>query len=173
MNSYSQLAKQAVERYVQIGEKIEPPFDLPKEFLETKGGVFVTIFNGQELRGCIGTYLATNDNLAQEIIQNAISAATADNRFSPITKDEFPDLRYEVSILSPPQSLKEEMADPKKYGILVSTKDGRSGLLLPDLEGVNTFEEQKRIACEKGGIDYDREKDGIKILFFTTEKHKD
>ncbi|MFH2136046.1 MAG: AMMECR1 domain-containing protein, partial [Patescibacteria group bacterium] len=80
MNAYVKLAKDAVEAYFKTGKIIPPPKDLPKNFLTSRAGVFVSIYNGEDLRGCIGTYLPTAPNLAEEIIQNAISAVTEDYR---------------------------------------------------------------------------------------------
>jgi len=169
MDKFVALAKQAVEEYVKNGKIIETPSNLSAEFLK-KGGVFVTIKKNGELRGCVGTYLPTRENLAQEIISSAISACAYDDRFYPVNEKELPDLNYEVSILSEPQKIKTlEKHNPKKHGLIVATPDGRRGLLLPDLEGINTTEEQINIACQKGGI-YPYE-DKIEFYSFTVEKH--
>jgi uncharacterized protein (TIGR00296 family) len=125
----------------------------------------------KELRGCIGTYLSTKENIAKEIIYNAISAATEDYRFGPIQKEELPHLSYTVYILDTPQQIKDiSELDPKKYGILIRTLTlpPKSALLLPDLEGIDTPEKQISIACQKGGIDPFREK--IIIYKFTAQK---
>jgi len=170
MNSYITLAKSAVETNIREGKIISPPPDLPKDFLVRKSGVFVTIENNNQLRGCIGTYLATTKNIAEEIIRNAIAASTQDSRFDPITKEELAHLSYTVYILNPPEQIKNvQDLNPKKYGVLV--KFGfKSGLLLPDLEGVDTIEQQLAIACSKAGI-YP-ETDKMAIYRFTVEKHK-
>lgn len=187
MNPHILLAKQAVENYVQKGKIISPPENLPEEFLNRKAGTFVTIEKNDELRGCIGTYLATRKNIAEEIIHNAITAATEDYRFGPIQKEELPEFSYTVYILSKPELIKNlKELDPKKYGIIVKTVpiispdktdvvfNGhfpyKSGLLLPDLEGVNTVEKQILIACQKAGIDPRIEK--IIIYRFTVEKYQ-
>lgn len=176
----------AVESYVKEKKVVEPPKDLPKEFLEKKSGIFVTIEKEGQLRGCIGTYLPTRENIADEIIHNAIAAATEDYRFGRISEQELPELSYTVYILNKPELVKEiAKLDPKKYGIIVKTvpisyPDGtdvmfnghmilKSGLLLPDLEGVATIEQQISIACQKGGIDPTRER--IIIYKFTVEKY--
>ena len=170
MDLYVKLAKEAVENYIKAGEAIGLPADLPEEMLQRKAGIFVTIHNGDELRGCIGTYLPTKKNLAEEIISNAAAACSRDFRFSPITKEELPDLNYEVSLLSKPELVKDiEKHDVKKEGILVQCADGRGGLLLPDLEGVDSTEEQITIACRKGGID--PQTDEVQLYSFTVEKH--
>ena len=170
MNPYSELAKGAVENYIKERKVISPSGNLPQEF-KRKAGVFVTIMAGKELKGCIGTYLPTEDNIAQEIIQNAIAAATEDYRFGSIRKEELDSLSYSVHILQTPVEVKDESElNPRKFGIIV--KAGRkSGLLLPDLEGVNTKEQQISIACEKGGIDPREEK--IAIYKFTVEKYEE
>ncbi len=170
MTPYTQLAKQAIEEYFINGKKISLPIDLPIELLNKKGGVFVTIYNGKELRGCIGTFLPTKKNLAEEIIANAISAATQDDRFSSITQKELPELKYEVSVLSEPEPVDDlQKLDPKKYGVIV--KSGyKTGLLLPDLASVDTVMQQISIAAQKGGIDLDSEQ--IEVHKFTTTKYQ-
>lgn len=158
MDQYTKLAKEAIEAIIGQEKELPLPKDLPQEMLSEKAGVFVTIHNGSDLRGCIGTYLPTEDCVAQEIIQNAISASTKDSRFNKITKDELKDLSYEVSLLKEPEQIKSiDMLDVKKYGLLVRTHDGKSGLLLPDLKGVNSSEEQISICCQKGGINPEKE----------------
>ena len=152
MDKFVALAKQAVEEYVKNGKIIKTPPHLPSKFLK-KAGVFVTIKKNGELRGCVGTYLPTQENLALEIISSAISACAYDGRFYPVYEKELPELSYEVSILSEPQKIKTlEKHNPKKHGIIVATPDGRRGLLLPDLDGIDTTQEQIDIACQKGGI---------------------
>ncbi|MDI6591785.1 MAG: AmmeMemoRadiSam system protein A [Patescibacteria group bacterium] len=184
---YVELAKKAVETYIKKGEIISFLDKLPKEAFEKKAGTFVTIEKNGELRGCIGTYLPTKENIGKEIIYNAIAAATEDYRFGPIQKEELSSLSYTVYILSKPELVKDiKELDPKKYGIIVKTvpitySNGtdvvfnshfvpKSGLLLPDLEGVDTIEKQISIACQKGGIDPTREK--ILIYKFTAEKYQ-
>jgi len=164
------LAKKTVETFIKKGEIISPPEDLPKEFLEKKAGTFVTIEKNGNLRGCIGTYLPTRENIAQEIIQNAIAAATEDYRFGPIQEKELSSLSYRVYILSEPELVRDiKELDPQKYGIIVKTEI-KTGLLLPDLEGVDTIEQQLSITCQKGGIDPLGEK--IFIYRFTVEKYQ-
>ncbi|MCX6765937.1 MAG: AmmeMemoRadiSam system protein A [Candidatus Moranbacteria bacterium] len=170
MNKYIELAKQAIEEYVKSGKVILVPTGLPQEFHSRQAGVFVTIRKGRELRGCIGTYLSTKENIAKEIIDNAISACSRDNRFYPIGKEELPGLNYEVSILSKPSPVKNiKTLDAGKNGIIVKCDDGRCGLLLPDLPGVDTVDQQIFIACQKGGIN--PAADGYELYSFTVEKH--
>lgn len=171
MDSYAKLAKDTIEEHIKIKKTIAAPFDLPPELYSRRAGVFVTIHKGEELRGCVGTHLPTKKNIAEEIISNAVSACSRDYRFAPITVEELPNLSYEVSVLSEPILLKNlEKHNPKKDGIIVRCADGRCGLLLPDLEGVDTAEEQIAIACRKGGID--PRADNVKLYYFTAEKHK-
>ncbi len=186
MKPYILLAKQAVENYVKEKKIISPPEDLPEEFLNKKAGTFITIEKNGQLRGCIGTYLATKENIAQEIIHNAIAAAIEDYRFGPLQKEELPELSYTVYILEKPELVKNiKELNPKKYGIIVKTApitypdtdvvfNGhfpyKSGLLLPDLEGIDTIEKQISITCQKGGIDPKKEK--IMIYKFSVEKYE-
>lgn len=167
------LEKSAVENYIKDGKIISGLDDLPKEFLKRKAGTFVTIEKDGKLRGCIGTYLPIRQNIAEEIIHNAIAAATEDWRFDPIKEEELPYLSYTVYILSEPELVKDiKKLNPKKFGIIVKTEDfpQKCGLLLPDLENVNTVEQQISICCQKGGIDPKKEK--IIIYRFTTEKYQ-
>ena len=186
MNPYINLAKQSIENYIKNGKIIELPKDLPEEFYIRKAGVFVTIKKDNELRGCIGTFLPARKNIGEEIIYNAISAATQDYRFSLIAQNELSELDYEVSILSEPEKVvegiknpakfseekfREAGLDPKKYGVIVKTNDGKSGLLLPDLEGVDSVEQQISIACQKAGINLAVDK--IILYRFTVKKYFD
>ena len=170
MNPYIQLAQTAIEEYINKGKIISVPNNLPREFYEKQSGVFVTIRIDKNLRGCIGTYLPARKNIAEEIIQNAISACSQDNRFPPITREELPLLDIEVSLLSNPQkitNLKE--LDQEKFGVIVKCRDGRCGLLLPNLEGVDSVKKQLTIACQKGGIDPNLDKD-LEIYKFSVTK---
>ena len=162
------LAKLAVETYLEKGKIIEPPSDLSPEFLQSKAGVFVTIEKNGQLRGCIGTYLPTCENIGKETIQNAISAATQDWRFGSVSKEELPYLKYIVYILSKPEPVNDvKELDPKIFGIIV--KSGfKSGLLLPNLEGIDTVKKQIHIACQKAGINPEIE--NYNIYKFRVEK---
>ncbi len=170
MNFLVLLAKNTVENYIEKGEIISLPENLPEEFLIKKSGVFITIMKNKELRGCVGTYLPTKKNIAEEIIANAIAAATEDYRFGLIQKEELPELSYMVYILNKPELVKDiKELNPKKYGIIVKSGP-RTGLLLPDLEGIKTTEKQVSIACQKAGIDPAQEK--ILIYKFTVENYQ-
>jgi AmmeMemoRadiSam system protein B/AmmeMemoRadiSam system protein A len=146
------LARETVEKYVKEGRTPPPPAILAPEMKE-KAGVFVSIHkkNGA-LRGCIGTFEPQQKNVAEEVIANAVSAATRDPRFSPITTRELPDLDYSVDVLTRPEPVEGiDQLDPKKYGVIAEC-GWRRGLLLPDLEGVDKVEDQVAICCQKGGI---------------------
>lgn len=166
---YVKWAIEVIENYILHSKVIEPDQNsLPKELFEKRAGCFVTLHtkNGN-LRGCIGTFEPTQENLAFEIRNNAIAAATQDPRFPPVSKEELDNIVVSVDVLSeiqPVSSISE--LDPKKYGIIVA-KGFRRGLLLPDIEGVDTIEEQIRIAKLKAGI-FD---DDFKIFKFTVERY--
>lgn len=151
MHPLVELAKKAISEYVSTGRVITPPGTLPPE-MEEKAGVFVSLKKHGQLRGCIGTFMPVCKNVAEEIIRNAISAATEDPRFSPVAADELRDIEYSVDVLSPPEKVTDTKSlDAKKYGIIV-VRGSRKGLLLPNLEGVETVKEQIRIAKMKAGI---------------------
>ncbi|MBU3934848.1 AmmeMemoRadiSam system protein A [Patescibacteria group bacterium] len=187
MNAYILLAKSAVENYIKENKTINPAKDLPKDLLEKKAGVFVTIKKSGQLRGCIGTYLPAKENIAKEIIANAIAAAAKDYRFPPIQKNDLLFLSYEVYILSKPKPVKNiKDLDPKKYGLIIKSQPSvfsqkaktaldsrlysKTGLLLPDLEGIDTTEQQISIACQKGGID--PVKENILIYRFSAKRYE-
>jgi AmmeMemoRadiSam system protein A len=168
MNPYCQLAKDSINAFITTKKVMEPSNDLPKTFFVQKAGVFVSIYNKKELRGCVGTYLPTKDNLAKEIISSSISACK-DSRFYPIETKELPFLSFEVYILEEPRIIKDlKDLDPKKYGILILTSN-KSGLLLPNIEGVDTVEQQIEIACDKAGINIKNEE--ISIFKFLAKKY--
>jgi AmmeMemoRadiSam system protein B/AmmeMemoRadiSam system protein A len=145
------LAKKTIETYINEGKKIKPPDPLPPLF-QQQAGVFVSLHKFGQLRGCIGTFEPARNNIAEEIISNAISSATRDPRFSPVTADELKQLEYNVDVLTTPEPVEDvSKLDPKKYGVIVE-RDYRKGLLLPDLEGVDTAEQQIDICRRKAGI---------------------
>jgi AmmeMemoRadiSam system protein A len=161
------LAHKAVEEYVKHGEVIEPPKDLTPEMKE-RAGVFVSIHENNDLRGCIGTFEPAYRNAAQEIIHNAILASTEDPRFLPIREQELPFLDISVDVLTKPEPVKGvSELDAKKYGVIVGC-GYRRGLLLPDLEGVNTPEEQINICRMKGGIG---EEEPVKLFRFEVKRY--
>ncbi len=151
-DAYVRLARRSLETFITQGKKLSVPEDLPEEMLNMRAGAFVSIHKHGKLRGCIGTIFPTTGSVAQEIIQNAVSAATQDPRFDPITKDELKWLEINVDILGKPEKIASiSELDVKRYGVIVS-HGYRRGLLLPDLEGVDTPQQQVEIAMNKGGI---------------------
>ena len=150
MSPIARLARQTVEAYVSEGKVPNVSQVLPE--MRERAGVFVSIHKQGALRGCIGTFEPQTENVAREVIANAVSSATRDPRFPPIKKSELKDLDYSVDVLTQPVPVKEKgELDPKKQGIIVEC-GWRKGLLLPDLEGVDTVEQQIDICCQKGGI---------------------
>ena len=163
------LARRSLETYVKTGQRlISLPEDLPAEMTTQQAGAFVSLHKNGQLRGCIGTIAPTCDNLAWEIVQNAVSACSRDPRFSPVRPDELDELEYSVDVLGAPEPVDSPAAlDPKTYGVIVSC-GGRRGLLLPDLDGVDSVEAQLSIALQKGGI---RENEPYKIERFKVVRH--
>ena len=151
-DEYVRLAREAVEAYVLRREVLNVPAGLPDEMLSTQAGAFVSIHEHGDLRGCIGTIAPTRSCVAEEIIGNAISASTRDPRFPAIKPDELPWLDINVDVLGEPEDIdSEDELDVKRYGVIVSC-GRRRGLLLPDLDGIDTPEQQVEIAMKKGGI---------------------
>jgi len=150
-NPLVQLARATIENRVR-GRKDTPlPADLTPEMRE-QAGVFVSLHRHGRLRGCIGTFGPTTPSVAEEIIQNAVSSATRDPRFSPVTPGELEDLEINVDVLTAPEPVSgPEVLDPKRYGVIVES-GRRRGLLLPDLEGVDSVEQQIEICRQKAGI---------------------
>ncbi len=145
-----QLARRTIEEYVRRRAVIDPPEELTAEMKE-RAGAFVSLHEHGELRGCIGTFEPTTANVAQEIIRNAIHSATEDPRFPPVQASELGDLDISVDVLTHPEPTSIDELDPKRYGVIVQSS-WRRGLLLPDLEGVDTVAEQVDIARRKAGI---------------------
>lgn len=152
MHPLVRLAKDAIELYVREGKVLTPrDEDLVPE-MQGRAGVFVSLKVRGMLRGCIGTFQPCEPDVANEIVRNAISAATGDPRFSPVRPDEFAGLEYSVDVLTTPEPVKDfQKLDPRRYGVIVQA-GRRRGLLLPDLEGIDTVEEQVGIAMQKAGI---------------------
>jgi AmmeMemoRadiSam system protein A len=168
MHAIVELAKRSIEEFIRTGETVCLQEQLPDE-MTVKAGVFVCIKKRGELRGCIGTFLPCCDNVAAETVRNAISAATQDPRFPPVAADELDQLSYSVDVLAPPEKVNDPgELDPKKFGVIVS-RGNRRGLLLPDLEGVDTVEEQLRIAKTKACIMPDEE---VEIFRFRVARYR-
>lgn len=148
------LARAALSYYLDTGKEMTIPENFPEEWISNQGGTFVSFKKDNNLRGCVGTISATQPNLAEEIINNAISAGTKDYRFSPITPGEVAELTVSVDVLGDIEDIEsEDDLDPLNYGVIV-TSGSKRGLLLPNLEGVDSVEQQIRIAKEKAGIPF-------------------
>ncbi|MBR2216437.1 MAG: AmmeMemoRadiSam system protein A [Selenomonadaceae bacterium] len=146
------LARESLESFIREGKEAALPTELSPELIQKRAGAFVSLKKDGELRGCIGTFLPTASSLAAEIRQNALSAGLKDPRFPPVTAAELPELVYSVDVLAEPEQVTSmEELDVKRYGVIVQSGE-RRGLLLPDLEGVDTVAEQVAIARRKGGI---------------------
>ena len=163
------LARQAVESYVQERRVIRSE---PLPGLEQRrAGVFVSLhLPDGSLRGCIGTTRPTQPVIEDEIVHNAISAATRDPRFLPVGPQELAGLDISVDVLGEAEEVSgPEELDPRQFGIIVHADDGRQALLLPDLEGVDTVGQQVDITCRKGGID--PRHDRYRLFRFQVERH--
>ncbi len=151
-DAYVQLARQTIESFVRKGETPVLPEDLPEEMKNSRAGVFVSLKIAGKLRGCIGTISAVTDSIAQEIVRNAVSACSEDPRFDPVRAEELERITYSVDVLGKTERIDSiDQLDVKRYGVIVIS-GYRKGLLLPNLEGVDTVEEQIKIAKRKAGI---------------------
>lgn len=175
IHPYAALARKSIEAYLKGGpmpgqEEFEALSAAPGVWTP-RSGCFVSIKNKDgSLRGCIGTFMPTRENLGQEIMANAVSAAVRDPRFPPLRREELDSVRLSVDVLSTPELVRPGMKlDPQVYGVIVS-KGGRRGLLLPDLEGVSSVEQQLAIAAQKAGIG---SPDGAEIYRFTVSRYKE
>jgi AmmeMemoRadiSam system protein A len=168
---YTALARQAISHWLKTNIILDiAELELPATLTEHRAGVFVTLHKNGDLRGCIGTFKPTKKNIAEEIAANAISAAFCDTRFQPLEKKELDQVKIEVSVLKPRQEIKsKEELDPKKYGLIIETPEKKCGLLLPDIEGIETVDQQIELASQKCGVEYSKEKH--KLYRFTVEKH--
>ena len=168
-DEYVKLARETLETYVKERRYIDVPKDASSELKDTRAGIFVSLKMHGRLRGCIGTISPTKDSIAKEIITNAVSAGTGDPRFDPVSEEELGELVYSVDVLGEPQyiSSKEEL-DVVKYGVIVS-KGYKKGLLLPNLDGVDTVDKQIEIALQKAGISPDA---NYQMQRFEVVRHK-
>ncbi len=158
------FVKKITKKYLKEGKRINLS-ESPEELTNKKKGVFVTIKNSGKLRGCMGT-IKSSANLAENLIDCTISACD-DSRTKPVTEEELPNLNYEVNLINPIKKLKtNEKTNPEKEGLLVRA-DGKTGVLLPNLDGINSFEKQLTIAKRKAGI-YSED---CEIYKFTTQKY--
>ena len=168
-DSYVRLARETIEKYIITRERNTVPDWVPTEMTSCRAGVFVSIHEDGRLRGCIGTIFPAYGSVAEEIIHNAVSASTRDPRFDPIRPEELDRLEINVDVLTAPERIESRKElDVKRYGVIVSSGSKR-GLLLPDLDGVDTVDEQVDIAMRKGGIS-SREK--ITLERFEVIRHR-
>lgn len=171
MDIYIKLAKLTIYEYLK-NNRLPEKKAIPSELLNKRAGCFVSLHLKKDdaLRGCIGTILPTCKNLGAEIINNA-ALACQDPRFEPVTINEYDNLDIQVDILSEPEPISSEKSlDPKKYGVIVKATDGRTGLLLPDLEGVDDRSYQIAIARQKAGISNNEE---VFLYRFSVKRHKE
>lgn len=167
-DSFVSWARQCVETFVATGKPVAFREDLPADLMNNRAGVFVTLKKNGNLRGCIGTIEPVRDNIAWEIWHNAISACSKDYRFNPVRPDELADIVYSVDVLTPPVFVTNTASlNPKIDGIIVQNGVKR-GLLLPDIEGVDTLQQQIAICRQKGGIAPD---EPIKLFRFKVIRH--
>jgi len=161
------LARTSLQYYYQHNCIMPVPGDVPANFM-VRAGVFVSLKKKGALRGCIGTFLPVQENVAMEIIINAISAAMEDPRFCPVDAEELPELTISVDVLGTPEQVHSEAElDPARYGIIVSNGTCR-GLLLPMLDGVDTVAQQIAITRQKAGIGFD---EPLEIYRFTVTRY--
>jgi AmmeMemoRadiSam system protein A/AmmeMemoRadiSam system protein B len=150
---YVKLARESLTTYLSTGKAIKQlPHYVKEEMKNNKRGVFVSLKKHEELRGCIGTIFPTTESIAEEIIRNAIEAGINDPRFYEVQQEELLDIVFSVDVLTEPEPSSKEELNPKEYGVILRSK-GKTGLLLPDLEGVDTVEKQLSIAMQKAGIE--------------------
>jgi len=167
-DSFVALARQTIEEYTRTGKKLKVPEGLPQEMYTRRAGTFVSLKKAGMLRGCIGTIRAVQSSIAEEIIDNAVSAASRDPRFSPVRPEEVEQLTISVDVLGDTEKISSpRQLDVKRYGVIV-TKGYRRGLLLPNLEGVDTVAEQIAIAKQKAGIGEDEE---VELERFEVVRH--
>ncbi len=166
---YVRLARQSLETWILEGRRMKLPKGLPEEMLKMRAGAFVSIHKFGKLRGCIGTIEPVTDCVADEIIRNAVSASTQDPRFDPITKEELEWLEINVDVLGKAEKISSvTQLDVRRYGVIVSA-GYRRGLLLPDLDGVDTPAQQVSIALQKAGI---REEEPYQMERFEVIRHR-
>lgn len=169
-DAITSLARASFEHYTRTGHRLPIPADTPADLREQRAACFVSLHLGGNLRGCIGTLEPVYDCLAEEIIENAISACSRDPRFPAVIEAELPEIHCSVDVLSSPEEIEgPDQLDVKRYGVIVS-KGFRRGVLLPDLDGVDTVDEQIRIAKAKAGInDYE----DVQLQRFEVVRHEE
>lgn len=167
---YVRLARQSLTTYLKTGNELNSlPEFVTEEMKKEKRGVFVSLKKNGELRGCIGTIFPVTENIALEILRNAIEAGTNDPRFYEVDFEELMDIDFSVDVLTVPEPAEKDELNPAEYGVIVKSK-GKTGLLLPDLEGIDTVEEQLSIVLDKAGI---RQNEDFSIQKFKVIRHKE
>ncbi len=152
MHPLVKLAKDTIELYIREGKLLPVREEELTPEMRMQAGVFVSLKVRGVLRGCIGTFQPCERDVAREVVRNAISAATCDPRFPALRAGELDTIEYSVDVLTPPEKIQDSgTLDPRHYGVIVQAGEHR-GLLLPDLEGVDTVEDQISIAMQKAGI---------------------
>lgn len=169
-DAFVSLAREALESYVLTGERMEVPEGLPAELAEPRAGAFVTLWSSGELRCCVGTLAPQRSTLAAEVCANAVAAARGDRQAPHVAADELDDLVYEVDVVHDPEPCGIDGLDPARYGVVVSTPDGRRGMMLPGLPGIGTVEEQVGAAALRGGIALGR--DEVSYRRFLVTRHR-
>lgn len=165
---YVRLARYTIEAFVETGKLPEVPEGLPEELCSTRAGAFVSLKEDGRLRGCIGTIQAVRSSLAEEIMHNAVSACSEDPRFAPVEAWEVGRLAISVDVLGETEEISStEELDAARYGVIV-TRGAKRGLLLPNLEGVDTAEQQIAIAKQKAGI---KAYESVKLERFEVIRH--
>ena len=167
-DAYVRLARYTIETFVGTGKLPEMPKELPEELYHSRAGAFVSLKEDGRLRGCIGTIQAVRESLADEIMHNAVSACSEDPRFSPVEAWEVERLTISVDVLGETEKISSpEELDVTRYGVIV-TRGARRGLLLPNLEGVDTIEQQIAIAKQKAGI---KDHESVELERFEVIRH--
>jgi AmmeMemoRadiSam system protein A len=168
-DAYVKLARLSLESYIKTNKRIKLPDGLPDDLLIRRSGTFVSLKKYGQLRGCIGTISPVTDCVATEILRNAISSGTEDPRFPAVTEDELTELVYSVDVLAAAEQIKSiKELDVKRYGVIV-TSGYKRGLLLPNLEGVDSPEQQISIALQKAGI---KQNEAYTMERFEVVRHK-
>lgn len=170
LDPYVALARYSFVNYTRLHVHVDIPDDvsLPDEMLQRRAGTFVSLHKNGDLRGCIGTIAPTEPNIAQEIISNAISACSRDPRFPEVQESELPEIVCSVDVLGETEPCAFSDLDPQRYGVIVSN-GWRRGLLLPNLEGVDTADMQVAIARRKAGIGRD---EPVELARFEVVRHE-
>lgn len=152
---YTKLALRSIQEFLETGKTTQVESEtIPEELLEKKSCfVSLHIAKNSNLRGCIGTIEPVRDNLFYEIIKNAVSSVSRDTRFKPLSMAELDEIELSVDVLSAPKQRNNLINhNPKTHGLIISDGNYRRGVLLPDLEGVDTTQQQRNIVLQKAGI---------------------